>query len=160
MGDGGGRDSGGDPGERETTSTRPLHSSMSALASVFVGGVVGTLARVGVEEALPHRPSGWPVATFVINIVGAFVLGLVLENLARRGPDIGVRQRVRLLAGTGFCGAFTTYSTFALEAVLLTRDGHWSTASAYGAGTVVLGGVAAWAGIVVGAAGHRRRSAR
>ncbi|MET0195640.1 MAG: CrcB family protein, partial [Rhodococcus fascians] len=96
MGDGGGRDSGGDPGERETTSTRPLHSSMSALASVFVGGVVGTLARVGVEEALPHRPSGWPVATFVINIVGAFVLGLVLENLARRGPDIGVRQRVRL----------------------------------------------------------------
>lgn len=160
MGDGGGRDCSGDPEKREATSTRPLHSCMSALALVFGGGVVGTLARVGVEEALPHRSPEWPVATFVINIVGAFVLGLVLENLARRGPDTGVRRRLRLLAGTGFCGAFTTYSTFALEAVLLTRDGHWTTAVAYGISTVALGGAAAWAGIVVGAAAHRRGNLR
>ncbi|SNS80269.1 fluoride efflux transporter CrcB [Rhodococcoides kyotonense] len=134
---------------------RPLHLQPVALILVFVGGVVGTLARYAIETAIPHRSPDWPIATFAINIVGAFVLGLLLEALARRGPDVGARQRLRLLAGTGFCGAFTTYSTLALEAVLLTRDGHSVTALAYGASSVIVGVLAAWAGIVVAA---RRRA--
>lgn len=135
--------------------TRPLHLQPSALALVFVGGVGGTLARYGLEVAIPFRSPDWPVATFMVNLLGAFVLGLVLENLMRRGPDVGARRRVRLLAGTGFCGAFTTYSTFALEAVLLSRDGHWTTALAYTMSTVVFGALSAWAGIVVGARSDR-----
>jgi fluoride exporter len=138
--------------------TRPLHLQPSALALVFAGGVVGTLARYGVEVAVPFRSPDWPVATFLVNLIGAFLLGLVLENLMRRGPDVGARRRARLLAGTGFCGAFTTYSTFALETVLLTRDGHPAMALAYTMSTVALGALAAWAGIVVGA--HRTGTAR
>ncbi|WP_354561797.1 MULTISPECIES: fluoride efflux transporter CrcB [unclassified Rhodococcus (in: high G+C Gram-positive bacteria)] len=139
---------------------RPLHLRPRALALVFAGGVIGTAMRYGIEIAIPQVIQGWPVATFSINLLGAFVLGVLLENMARRGADAGVRQRIRLLAGTGFCGAFTTYSTFALEAVLLTRDGHLPIALAYGVSTVFLGALAAWAGIVVGASMHVDRSAR
>lgn len=144
----------------DARSPRPLHLRLSALAAVFVGGMFGTAARYGLESALPHRSPDWPVATFAINIVGAFVLGLVLETLSMRGPDVGARQRVRLLLGTGFCGAFTTYSTFALETVMLARDGEGGTAIAYAVTTVILGVLAAWAGIVVGAGVHARRRAR
>ena len=71
------------------------------------------------ETLLPFEGAGWPWATFMINLAGAFILGALLEGLARSGGDTGWRQRVRLFAGTGFCGAFTTYSTLALEVSLL-----------------------------------------
>lgn len=138
---------------------RPPYLHPSVMMAVFVGGVLGTLARYGFETAVPWGGSDWPVATFGVNLVGAFALGILLEVLARRGPDVGARRRIRLLVGTGFCGAFTTYSTFALETVLLTRDGRLTTAIAYAVSTVVLGAVAAWAGIVLGAAlGEHGRS--
>lgn len=138
-------------------STRPLHRQPVALAAVLVGGAAGTSVRYWGEWAFPHTGTGWPWATFVINLVGAFVLGMLLEALAVRGPDVGRRRMVRLLAGTGFCGAFTTYSTFALETVELVRAGASTTALAYAAVSVVLGVAVAWVGIVAGSAlgGHR-----
>ncbi len=139
---------------------RPAYLHPPVLAAVFVGGILGTLARHGIESAYPWRGSEWPFATFGVNLIGAFALGLLLEALARRGPDEGVRRRIRLLVGTGFCGAFTTYSTFALEAVLLTRDDQFATAISYAVSTVVLGAVAAWAGIVVGGVLGERGQAR
>jgi len=140
------------------TPSRPLHLRPSALAWVFAGGIVGTALRYYVELLLPHDPPGWPWATFLINLSGAFVLGCLLEGLARLGDDSGWRQRVRLCAGTGGCGAFTTYSTFALEAVLLGRGGHVGTALSYGIVSVVGGVVMAWLGIVVAASVGRGRA--
>ena len=139
---------------------RPLHLRPSALAWVFVGGVVGTALRYEIESLLPHDGSGWPWATFLINLCGAFVLGGLLEGLVRLGDDAGWRLRARLCAGTGGCGAFTTYSTFALEAVALGRHGHVGTAVAYGLVSVVAGVLMAWLGIVLAAAadGRRRRT--
>lgn len=137
---------------------RPLHLQPSALAWVFAGGVVGTALRYWIEGLLPHDGSAWPWGTFLINLGGAFVLGALLEALARLGGDVGWRQRARLCAGTGGCGAFTTYSTFALEAATLGRNGYVGTAIGYGVGTVVAGLVAAWLGIVVAADVHRRRA--
>ena len=137
---------------------RPLHLRPSSLAWVFAGGIVGTALRYGVEELLPHDGAGWPWGTFLVNLVGAFILGGLLEALARLGEDAGWRQRARLCAGTGGCGAFTTYSTFALEAVLLMRHGHLGMAIGYGVLSVVGGVVTAWLGIVVASSIHGRRA--
>lgn len=136
---------------------RPLHLRPSAMAWVFAGGIAGTALRYHIELLLPHDGTAWPWATFLINLSGAFVLGGLLEGLARLGEDSGWRRRARLCAGTGACGAFTTYSTFALEIVLLGRHGYLGTAVSYGLASVVGGVVTAWLGIVVMASVHRRR---
>ena len=116
----------------------PAHRRPAALLAVLVGGVLGTLARHGVALALPERP--WPAGTFTANLVGALLLGALLEGLARAGDDTGGRRLARLGVGTGFLGAFTTYSALAVEADLLVRDGRPLLAAAY-AGSTVLGGL-------------------
>ena len=121
---------------------------------VLVGGVGGTAARYGLARGLPTEAGHWPTGTFVANLVGSFVLGVLLEALLRAGPDTGLRQRLRLLLGTGFCGGFTTYSTLAVETDLLVRDHHPGLAVAYAVVTVVAGIVASVAGIAL-AARHR-----
>jgi fluoride exporter len=137
-------------------SARPLHLRPTAWAWVFAGGVIGTGLRWLIEQAVPTSPGAWPWATFVINVAGAFVLGALLETLAMVGPDAGWRQRIRLFGGTGLCGAFTTYSTLALEVSLLGRHGDVLLGVVYGVCTVVLGIIAAWTGIV--AAGRLSRT--
>lgn len=126
----------------------PLH-----LVTVAVGGAAGTWVRYEVGEWLPTGPAGWPTATFVVNVVGALVLGGLLEGLARSGVDVGWRRRLRLLLGTGFCGALTTYSTLALEVDLLARSGDVGVAVGYAVASVVAGLLATVAGIAL-AAGH------
>jgi CrcB protein len=124
---------------------------------VFAGGLVGTGARYLIENAYPFHAPEWPWATFVINLVGAFALGVALEALARMGDDSGWRQRFRLLFGTGVCGSFTTYSAFALEASLIGREGDGVVAVAYSITSVVAGVIMAWAGIALAAGVHSRR---
>jgi fluoride exporter len=119
--------------------SRILHLQPAALLLVAAGGFAGTLARYGLSQAEPTRARAWPWGTFLANVIGAFVLGMLLEALARRGPDEGWRQRIRLLAGTGFCGAFTTYSALAVETDLLVRDARPALAAEYLAATVLLG---------------------
>lgn len=143
-------------GRREQHRPRPLHVRSGPLASVAVGGAFGAAARTGVDNVL--RPiHGLPVATLTVNIVGTLALGVLLETLARRGPDVGRNQRARLVAGTGFCGALTTYSTFAVEADLLLRTGRPAIALAYAATTVLAGLSAAALGIWAAGTHHRRR---
>ena len=134
----------------------PPHLTWTGVGLVFAGGVVGTLARYAVGEMV--GPWGaWPAATFCVNIAGAFVLGVLLEALGRRGSDVGARQRLRLLIGTGFLGAFTTYSALAVETSVLVRDGSAPVALGYAAGSVVVGFLAAMLGIWTAATHHRAR---
>ena len=90
---------------------------------VFFGGLLGAPARYLVEEALGDG-GGFPLATFVVNVVGALALGLLLESLVLAGAETSMRRRVRLGLGTGFLGAFTTYSSFAVEIELLADGGR------------------------------------
>lgn len=141
----------------ERLGPRPLPLRWDAVALVFVGGFVGTLVRYGLAQLEPTPPRGWPWGTFVANIVGAFILGGLLEWLARAGSDNGWRQRARLLIGTGFCGAVTTYSTLAVEADLLYRTHDEALAVGYLAASLALGLLATIVGIAVATGHHRLR---
>jgi CrcB protein len=90
------------------------------LAAIFAGGFVGAVARAELVEALPYRDGTWPWATFVVNLVGAFLLGYFMTRLQERLPVSAYR---RPLLGTGLCGALTTFSTMQLELLrMLDRD--------------------------------------
>jgi CrcB protein len=126
-------------------------------AFVALGGVAGAAARDAIEQAMPPG-AGFPVATLLVNLSGALLLGVLLEALVRAGDDTGWRRRLRLLAGTGFMGAYTTYSTFAVEAVQLGRHGRGGTAVAYVVVTVIGGLLATGTGVLAaGAVGGQRR---
>lgn len=134
---------------------RPVHLHAGFVAVVVLGGVFGALARYGLGTVLPS-PDGWPLPTLTINLAGAFLLGALLEALVRRGPDAGRRRVIRLLAGTGFMGAFTTYSALALETNTLLGAGRSTDALLYVAATLVGGAAATVAGIWLAAGNHRR----
>ncbi|MHA7283453.1 fluoride efflux transporter FluC [Arthrobacter sp. TMS2-4] len=139
------------PSPRET----PPHWRPGYLGLVFLGGMGGTLARFGLSELLP-TPSGLPFGIFLINLSGAFALGLLLEALARRGPDAGRRRALRLLLGTGFLGGFTTYSALAVDSAVLVGGGRVAEGLGYLALTVVVGLGATALGIAAGHLVHRR----
>lgn len=133
---------------------RPVHLRLPYLGLVFVGGTLGTATREALSLALPPV-NGIPYAIFGVNIVGAFLLGLLLEALSHRGPDHGHRRTLRLLLGTGFMGGFTTYSALAADSAVLIGHGASGTGIAYALATVLVGAIASWGGIAVGAATHR-----
>ncbi|MGJ0119002.1 fluoride efflux transporter FluC [Williamsia sp. MIQD14] len=129
---------------------------MRAMLAVFVGGLVGTAVRYAAERVDPAAASGWPWATFIVNLVGATILGALVGWLAVSGPDVGVRQRVRLFVGVGFCGSLTTYSAFALESDRLLAGTHRALGLSYVVATVVAGVGCAAAGFI----GARRVATR
>lgn len=130
-----------------------------AAVLVGVGGVAGTLARYEVSLLLPEA-HGWPLATLAVNVSGAFLLGLLLELLARAGTSSAGHRSVRPLLGTGFLGSFTTYSSFAVEVERLLATGSGGIAAGYVAVSLAAGLAACIAGMVAGSLGPRRRTRR
>lgn len=106
------------------------------LAAIAAGGAIGALARTGLAEAFPVGESGWPWATLVANLVGAFALGYFVTRLQERLPLSAYR---RPFLGTGFCGALTTFSTVQVELLTLIDAHRYVTALAYAAVTIGLG---------------------
>ena len=139
--------------------SRPAHLRPGLLAVVLVGGTLGTAAREGLSLALPATGGvAWVIVG--INVLGAFLLGLLLEALARSGQDAGRRRLLRLGLGTGVIGGFTTYSTFAVATAGLLGAGRPLLALVYVAATLLLGAAASLAGIMAGSALTRRRGER
>lgn len=134
----------------------PPHARPGLVAVVALGGALGTTLRYALAPALPPDGGAFPTATFVTNVSGAFLLGMLLEALVRLGPDVGTRRLVRLALGTGVVGAFTTYSTLAVEITVLGRDGHAGLGVGYGLLSALAGFAAAAAGIAVGVLAGRR----
>lgn len=130
---------------------RPLHLRGRYLGLVAVGGVMGTAAREAVSIVTPPV-WGLPLGIFLVNAVGAFLLGVLLESLARSGPDGGGRRRMRLLLGTGALGGFTTYSALATDTATLWGTGGSGPAVAYSLATLIVGALASWSGIAAAGA--------
>jgi CrcB protein len=121
------------------------------LGAVFLGGCVGGLARYAVTKRWPSH--GFPWATLGVNLSGALLLAVVLVVLLERAGS----PYLRALLGTGFCGAWTTFSGIVVSTDELVRDGRVAVAVAYLVASL-LGGVAAGAaGIVTGRVVVRRR---
>ncbi|MCQ9163949.1 CrcB family protein [Arthrobacter sp. STN4] len=147
------------PGPVPGSAHRPIHLHPGFVLLVVAGGCLGALTRYSLGRILP-APGGWPLPTLLINLAGAFALGVLLEGLSRRGADTGRLRLVRLLVGTGFMGAFTTYSTLAVDAVHLFDAGAPVSALLYLAASLFGGIGAALAGIWVAARHHRAVAAR
>lgn len=109
------------------------------LAAIFAGGCAGAVARAELADRLAADPGHWPWATFIVNVVGAFVLGWAVTRLQERLPPSAYR---RPLLGTGFCGGLTTFSTMQLELLWMLEDGRTGLALGYAAASVAAGFVA------------------
>jgi len=110
---------------------------------VAVGAAVGAAARYLLDTSVRRRwPGRFPWGILLVNVSGSFALGVLV------GAGAGVQ--LAALLGTGFCGAFTTWSTLAVDAVLLGRDRAWWPAVADVVGSVIAGLVALSLGVWLG----------
>jgi fluoride exporter len=107
-----------------------------ALAAIFAGGFIGAAARAVLVEEVPYDSGEWPWATFAVNIVGAFALGYFATRLQERLPLSSYR---RPFAGTGVCGALTTFSTMQLELLAMLDEARYGLAAAYALVSVAAG---------------------
>lgn len=123
--------------------------STKVLIAVFLGGGTGSLLRYCVQTALHERivPYSFPWATFAVNILGSFLIGLFYTLSAR----FNLSTEVRMLLTTGLCGGFTTFSTFSNDGVVMLKQGFGSLFLLYTLLSVAAGVAAAFAG---GAAGR------
>ena len=120
-------------------------SSIVAWAGVGVVGAAGAYARFALGGAVTaSRASDFPLGTFVVNVTGGFALGLLV--------GLAVEGDARLVLGTGFLGAYTTFSTWMVEAQRLGEDGDWTTMWLYLLGSTVAGLAATGAGWLLGEA--------
>jgi CrcB protein len=113
------------------------------LAAIYLGGVVGALARVGLAEASSAGPGEWPWATFAVNVAGALLLGYAFARL-RDHPEDSIAHP---FLTTGICGTLTTFSTLQLELFQMVEAGHLALAAAYMAATLAVGFAAIRLGI-------------
>jgi len=109
--------------------------ALRQLGAVYLGGMLGALARVGLAEAAPHGPGSWPWATFAVNMAGALLLGYLFARL-RDHPEDGLAHP---FLTTGICGTLTTFATLQLELFELVDGGYLALAAGYTLATLAAG---------------------
>ena len=129
-----------------TASVRRNPEPALRLLAIAAGGALGTMARYGVGRAVVVSPTGFPWATFTVNLVGSFILGALVTLVTERWPPT---RFVRPFGAIGFCGGFTTFSTLAVESVQRIQHGRVGLAAVYVAASLVAGMVAAFLGMAV-----------
>jgi fluoride exporter len=106
----------------------------AVLAVIAVGGGLGAIARYGLAQLLPTHPGDFPWATFITNVVGCFLIGVLMVLVTE---VLAAHPLVRPFLGVGVLGGFTTFSTYAVETRELLRPGTVVVAFVYLAGTLI-----------------------
>ena len=112
------------------------------LAVVGLGGGLGALGRYGISLLLPTTPGHFPLGTFVINVLGCFLIGVLMVRW-------GQRPLLRPFLGVGILGGFTTFSTYAVETRALMTPGEVPLAMLYLFGTLAAAMLAVLAGVAL-----------
>ena len=113
-----------------------MNTKLVLIGLAALGGAIGTVARYLLTLAVqPRAGAGFPVATLLINVTGSVLLGFLMRYGLERAT---ASPEVRLLLTTGFCGGYTTFSTFSYETARLIEDGEWQRGLAYIVASVVL----------------------
>lgn len=119
---------------------------MKQLVLVFVGGGFGSVLRFIIGKYLNNAETGIPYGTFAANIIGSLLIGIIL-GLAVKQNTLSENQI--LFLATGFCGGFTTFSTFAYENHVFLKTGDFSSFAIYTIASFVVGFLAVFAGIYI-----------
>ncbi len=121
---------------------------MSQLIAIACGGAFGALSRFGLQQWIAAIYSGrFPLAIFVANSIGSLVIGIIYVLIIEKGllPEVW-----RPFLIVGLLGAFTTFSTFSLDSILLIEQGEWLMALGNIFANVVIGLIAACIGLYIG----------
>jgi len=113
---------------------------------VFIGGGFGSVARYLLGKLLNNSESGIPFGTFAANILGSLLIGIILGLAAK---NEALTQSQTLLLATGFCGGFTTFSTFAYENHVFLKNGDFTTFALYTIASFVVAFLAVFGGMYV-----------
>ncbi len=119
---------------------------MKALLAVFIGGGTGSIARYLLGKLLNSSPTGFPYGTFAANVLGSLIIGVILGWALKNNT---INSQFTLLLATGFCGGFTTFSSFAYENHLLLKSGDLLTFAIYAIATFVIAILAVFGGIAI-----------
>tara|TARA_R110000787_G_scaffold12665_4_gene40693 strand:+ start:2130 stop:2504 length:375 start_codon:yes stop_codon:yes gene_type:complete len=117
---------------------------MKQLLLVFIGGGFGSVLRYMIGKYMNNPESGIPYGTFVANILGSLLIGIILGMAAKNDA---LNQNQTLLLATGFCGGFTTFSTFAYENHVLLKNGDFTSFAFYTIASFVVAFLAVFAGL-------------
>jgi fluoride exporter len=133
-----------------------IRGNAHLLPVISLGGALGSLARWGVAEAMPHRADQFPWPTWLVNVTGAFALGVLMALVVGLWPH---RRYLRPFLGVGVLGGFTTFSTWMLDTrTALTASP--AIAGLYVASTLVVGLLAVLTGLTLGREVVERRTGR
>jgi CrcB protein len=114
---------------------------------IAVGAMLGANLRFVVGNWAADRfGADFPYGTFIVNVSGSFVIGIVLSLIGER---VGINPLWRLFFATGFLGGYTTFSSYAWETLTLAQDGNWVPALAYVLGSNVIGLIGVWLGAAI-----------
>ncbi|WP_166963713.1 fluoride efflux transporter CrcB [Yeosuana marina] len=117
---------------------------MKNLLLVFLGGGFGSVLRYIISKYLNNPVTGIPYGTFAANILGSMLIGIILGLAAKNNT---LSQNQTLLLATGFCGGFTTFSTFAYENHVFLKSGDFTSFAIYTAASFIVGFLAVFLGM-------------